>query len=289
MTLQEALLALSRSTAEAMAGALDALCPGVASHGEPEVASSTDAALAGAPVPGLATSVAYVDGMTGGNLFLLSLEDAHVLAAAMAGAGTDDPVREGELTELERSRIGEAMNQMMAAAAVATSRVLGQEVGVEPPVSLPTDGGGLAERFGGAAHATTTDILIRGRPSRLVQFVPHAFVMRMTRALEQQGLPAPEARPADPVVRHGLAGALRATKVRLSVEVGRARVPVDRLAGVPAGTIIDLDREADEPVDLYVNGRRFALGRLELADGEWAVRLERLLPQDSPGPDLPGR
>jgi flagellar motor switch protein FliN/FliY len=59
-------------------------------------------------------------------------------------------------------------------------------------------------------------------------------------------------------------------------------VPVDRLAGVPAGTIIDLDRDADEPVDLYVNGRRFALGRLELADGQWAVRLERLLPQDSP-------
>lgn len=285
MTPEQALLTLSRSTAEAMVGVLDAFCPGAAAHGEPQVAGSTALALAGAPVPGLATSVAYVDGVTGGNLFLLSLEDAHRLAGAMMGAGPDDPVEPGELTELEHSAIGEAMNQMMAAAAAATSKVLGQEVEIDPPVSLPTDGADLAERFGGAAHVTTTDLLVHGRPSRFVQFVPHAFVMRMTRALEEQGLPAPDERPADETARQGLAGALRATKVRLSVEVGRARVPVDRLAGVPAGTIIDLDRDADEPVDLYVNGRRFALGRLELVDGLWAVRLERLLPQDSPEPD----
>jgi flagellar motor switch protein FliN/FliY len=48
-----------------------------------------------------------------------------------------------------------------------------------------------------------------------------------------------------------------------------------RAVGLPAGSIVELDREADEPVDLYVNGAPFARGRLMLIDGtDWAVRIE---------------
>lgn len=79
-------------------------------------------------------------------------------------------------------------------------------------------------------------------------------------------------------VRATLDLSLRATTVRVSAEVGRTRLPVERLVDVPAGTVIELDRDADDPIDLYVNGRPFALGRLELTPtGEWAVRVERLL------------
>jgi flagellar motor switch protein FliN len=38
--------------------------------------------------------------------------------------------------------------------------------------------------------------------------------------------------------------------------------------------VLELDRKADEPVDLFVNGLRFASGTLVLTDdGEWALRL----------------
>jgi len=38
--------------------------------------------------------------------------------------------------------------------------------------------------------------------------------------------------------------------------------------------VLELDRKADDPVDLYVNGLRFASGTLVLTDdGEWALRL----------------
>jgi flagellar motor switch protein FliN/FliY len=41
---------------------------------------------------------------------------------------------------------------------------------------------------------------------------------------------------------------------------------------------VELDRQADEPIDLYVNGRHFATGRLVVVDGsEWAVRIERVV------------
>jgi len=55
------------------------------------------------------------------------------------------------------------------------------------------------------------------------------------------------------------------------------------------GAVVDLDRAPDDPVDLYVNGRRFATGRLLLVEDEWAVRIESVLPAGSvPDTELPG-
>jgi flagellar motor switch protein FliN len=50
-----------------------------------------------------------------------------------------------------------------------------------------------------------------------------------------------------------------------------------RLVGLPPGAVLELDRRADDPVDIFVNGLRFATGRLIVVDGtEWAVRIEAL-------------
>ena len=60
--------------------------------------------------------------------------------------------------------------------------------------------------------------------------------------------------------------------------VGRARMPSADIVGLPTGAVVELDRQADEPIDLYVNGRRFATGRLVVVDGaDWAVRIETIL------------
>lgn len=65
--------------------------------------------------------------------------------------------------------------------------------------------------------------------------------------------------------------------VRLSAELGRARMPVGEAVALPAGAIVDLDRDPDDPIDVYVNGLRYATARLILIDGEWGIRLERIL------------
>lgn len=63
-------------------------------------------------------------------------------------------------------------------------------------------------------------------------------------------------------------------EVRVSVELGRARLPVGEVLDLGSGAVVDLDREADAPVDIYVNGLLFGSGRLVAVDGQWAVRLE---------------
>ncbi len=74
------------------------------------------------------------------------------------------------------------------------------------------------------------------------------------------------------------AASLLDTKLRVWAEIGRTQLPAATVVGMSEGAILDLDREADEPVDLYVNGMRFASGRLVVSDGgEWAVKIESLV------------
>ena len=62
-------------------------------------------------------------------------------------------------------------------------------------------------------------------------------------------------------------------------------MPVGRAVGLASGSVVELDRGVEDPVDLYVNGRRFAVGRLVLAeDGEWAVRIDAITPDPSAVP-----
>ena len=65
--------------------------------------------------------------------------------------------------------------------------------------------------------------------------------------------------------------------VRFWAELGRARLPLAEAVALGTGAIVDLDKEPDEAVDVYVNGTPFARGTLLLVDGEWAVRLEEIL------------
>jgi flagellar motor switch/type III secretory pathway protein FliN len=69
--------------------------------------------------------------------------------------------------------------------------------------------------------------------------------------------------------------------LRVWAEVGRTQMPAASVVGMAEGSIVDLDCEADEPADLYVNGRHFGTGRLILVDGEWALRVESLDEHDS--------
>jgi flagellar motor switch protein FliN/FliY len=72
------------------------------------------------------------------------------------------------------------------------------------------------------------------------------------------------------------AASLLNTELRVWVEIGRTRMPAASVVGMPEGAILDLNREAEDPADLYVNGRHFGSGRLILVEGEWALRIESL-------------
>jgi flagellar motor switch protein FliN/FliY len=80
------------------------------------------------------------------------------------------------------------------------------------------------------------------------------------------GIPSEELEPAS----------LMEMPLRVWAEIGRTLMPAASVVGMAEGTIVDLDREPDEPAELFVNGRHFGTGRVVLVDGEWALRVESL-------------
>jgi flagellar motor switch protein FliN/FliY len=93
-------------------------------------------------------------------------------------------------------------------------------------------------------------------------------------------VPEEEAAPEEPDMALEVAAHLLDVDVRLWAELGRARLALANAVALGTGAIVDLDKEPDEALDVFVNGRLFAKGRLLLVDGEWAVRLEQIV--DSP-------
>ena len=295
VTPREALTRLGASTAEAIAQVLEMFVPGGVQRGDVSVLPDGATPFTNLPYGAVAASVSYVDGVTGANIFLMTPAGARALAQAM-GVPAPEPTEGGdeeaqELSELELSAIGEAANQMMAAAASATSVVLGQEVEISPPETrILDDPDSAIEIYGKAPHATSTTFVISDEACRLIQLVPSAFVVRMSRAIDE--LSMEQAGPADGAQagpqgegrRPGaerdaesisLCDALTDINLRVWAELGRTRMPLGQALELPLGAVVDLDRASDAPVDLFVNGLRFGQGHLLVTDdGEWAIRLE---------------
>jgi flagellar motor switch protein FliN/FliY len=270
------LLSLGESTAEAVERALQNVYPGASRVGAVVAGRGAEQAgeqaVHGLAVPAVCAEVSYVDGVTGGNVFLLPVDGARRLAATMGVEGDATAGEGAELSEIELSAVGEAMNQMMSAAALATSGVLGQEVEIAPPqIRVVTTEAEAAEilRASAAPHVLTVNFTVADVSARLIQLVPNAFVVRMDRALESQTTEYTTA---------PLGAALRAVPVRVWAELGRARMPAGTSLDLPTGSVVELDREVEDPVDLYVDGLHFATGRLRVAeDGSLQLEVEEVV------------
>lgn len=61
--------------------------------------------------------------------------------------------------------------------------------------------------------------------------------------------------------------------VTLSMEVGHARVPIRNLLQLNQGSVVELDRVAGEPLDVFVNGTLIAHGEVVVVNDKFGVRL----------------
>ena len=124
----------------------------------------------------------------------------------------------------------------------------------------------------GSPQAPFGDMTILGQPCRLCLFVPNAFIVRMNRALSEMTTEYTSDYTEGPLSR-----LVRDVPLRLWAELGRLRMPLARLVGLPPGAVVELDHEVDELIDLYVDDMCFAQGRLVVTDdSEWAVRIEKV-------------
>jgi flagellar motor switch protein FliN/FliY len=73
---------------------------------------------------------------------------------------------------------------------------------------------------------------------------------------------------------------LGGVSVELTVEVGRTRMSLSETLALGPGSVVTLDRLADQPVDLLVNGRPIARGEVVVIDEEFGLRITEIVGAD---------
>ena len=85
---------------------------------------------------------------------------------------------------------------------------------------------------------------------------------------------APTSSPANADVNLDL---ILDVQVTLSLEVGRARIPIRNLLQLNQGSVVELERMAGEPLDVFVNGTLVAQGEVVVVNERFGVRLTEVV------------
>lgn len=65
--------------------------------------------------------------------------------------------------------------------------------------------------------------------------------------------------------------------IPISVEVGRTQMTLEEVLKLVPGSVIALDKKAEEPVDLRVNGKLVARGEVVLVDDAYGLRITQIV------------
>lgn len=65
--------------------------------------------------------------------------------------------------------------------------------------------------------------------------------------------------------------------VRISVVLGRSRIPISKLLKMDIGTVVELDRQVGEAIDIYVNDRLVARGEIVLVEDRLGVTMTEII------------
>jgi len=65
--------------------------------------------------------------------------------------------------------------------------------------------------------------------------------------------------------------------VRISAVLGRTKMPVSQLLEMDAGSIVELDRQVGEAIDIYVNSRLVARGEIVLVEDKLGITMTEII------------
>ena len=69
-------------------------------------------------------------------------------------------------------------------------------------------------------------------------------------------------------------------KLKLTVELGRTEMPIKKVLELARGSVIELDKIAGEPVELYANGKLIANGEVVVIEDNFGLRITSILSPD---------
>lgn len=89
--------------------------------------------------PCVGIRVAYKEGIVGTNVLILKERDVKIITNLMMGGDGTGADIETELTEIDLSAIGEAMNQMIGSSSTSLSSLTKMKIDIDTPLAFPID------------------------------------------------------------------------------------------------------------------------------------------------------
>jgi flagellar motor switch protein FliN/FliY len=120
--------------------------------------------------PLVCVRIAFTEGITGEDMFVLAPDQARRLATAMMGMSESDA--EGDLNDIELSAVSEAMNQMMGRVATAMAEAIGRSTDIATPQTDYLEAREAAEAVGEARFTARFTLHAGDLAATIVQLVP---------------------------------------------------------------------------------------------------------------------
>jgi len=171
----------------------------------------------------------------------------------------------------------EILSQSLAATAQSMGAVLGKEVACERGAEHPV-AGLAAQRFGVTLRFPDGEL-------SLAVGLSAGLLAALASPPASSGTPAPD--PVAGVIASALAPATPAAtktmdvlldvELPVSVSFGRTQLPIKEVLKLTTGSIVELNRSLNEPVDVVVNNCVVARGEVVVIEGNYGVRIHQIV------------
>lgn len=268
-------------------------------------------------IPYVVVNVSYTKGITGTNLLVIKTEDVKFITSVMMGEESAD--YDKDLTELEISAIGEAMNQMMGTSATSMSTLINKVINISPPtvriINISEDKENLPFQDDPVIVVVFKMQIENSLDTEIVLLMPYDFGKELVAGflekndvdsedgiLVQKQEPAPEEKeetqsegtdksikaatfqPFDESTAYDKdadnINMLMDVPLMLSVELARTKKSLKDILELNLGSIVSLDKPAGELVEVLVNGKLIARGEVVVIDDNFGVRITDIIGQD---------
>ena len=273
--------------------------------------------------------IKYKLGLQGTTVFSLDKKDVLIIAdLMMGGEGKIDDTQ--EVSELQLSAVGEAMNQMIGTASTSMSSMFNTNIDITPPevklqnseeklkladdvVEVPIVAVNFRLTVGDLIDSTIVQVMslesAKGQVERLMNIMMAQTESLSAPANQESAKPvqqAPQAvnvqHQAPPMQEtqkpitvqpvqfasfdesHEVYGEsnknlniLMDIKLTLTVELGRTELPIKKVLELTRGSVIELDKIAGEPVELYANGKLVAKGEVVVIEDNFGLRITNII------------
>jgi len=65
--------------------------------------------------------------------------------------------------------------------------------------------------------------------------------------------------------------------VNVTVELGSCKLPMGEVLQLATGSVVQLEKTAEEPVELFVNGKLLARGEVIVVDNRFGIKITELV------------